>query len=199
MKNSKSMQFVINTVIAGALFLVPLVALFLILVEVTEFMMVIAEPLAEWIPVESISDIALANILAGLVVLLLCFLVGLIARQALAGKFVEKLESKILMKVPGYSMVKGMTSGFGKNKSKYFRPVAISQGSAERIGFEVEKLSDDRSTIYIPSTPSPWSGITMVLPADEVTYLDVPVTKLIEVTENYGHGMEEILASKVIA
>ena len=72
-------------------------------------------------------------------------------------------------------------------------PVALELGTAERLGFEIQKLSDGRSVIYIPSVPSPWSGITQVLPAEQITYLDVPITKIIELTENYGHGMEDVL------
>ena len=35
-----------------------------------------------------------------------------------------------------------------------------------------------------------------MLPPDQVTYLDVPVTKIIEITESYGHGVGELLAAK---
>ena len=75
-------------------------------------------------------------------------------------------------------------------------PVALQLGTAERIGFEMQKLDDGRCMVYIPSNPSAWSGITQILPADQVTYIDIPVTKVIELTEKFGHGVEQVLAAK---
>jgi uncharacterized membrane protein len=196
MKEKKGIQFIFTTVIGGSLLLVPVVFLGMMLTKAAGFMMVIAKPLAEWVPVDSVGGIALANLIAIAAVILLCFLAGLVARHALAGKFVKSLESKVLVKIPGYSMVRGIVSGFDESSTEGLKPVALQLGSAERVGFEIQKLPDGRSMIYIPSAPSPWSGVTQVLPAEQVTYLDVPVTKIIEITENYGHGMGDVLDSK---
>jgi len=196
MKDKKGMQFVFTTVIGGLLFLVPVVFLIMILTKAASFMMVIAKPMAAWIPVDSIGGVALANVIAIVTVILLCFLAGLVARHALAGKFVKNLESNVLMKIPGYSMIKGVMSGFDASDTEGMKPVALKLGTAERVGFEMQKLPDGRSVIYIPSAPSPWSGVTQVLPPDQVTYLNVPVTKIIEITENYGHGVGELLSCK---
>jgi len=120
-----------------------------------------------------IGGIALANLIAVLAVILVCFVAGLAARHALAGKFVKILELKVLMKVPGYSMVKGLASGFDASATESLKQVALQLGTAERIGFEMQKL-----------------------PSDQVTYLNVPATRIIEITENYGHGVGEILPPK---
>ncbi len=196
MKDKKGVQFVLTTVIGGVLFLVPVVFLGMILAKAASFMMVIAKPMAAWIPVDSIGGVALANLIAIAAVILLCFLAGLVARLALAGKFVKILESKVLIKIPGYSMVKSIAGGFDASEKEGLKPVALQLGTAERVGFEMQKLPDGRSVIYIPSAPSPWSGITQILPPDQVTYLNVPVTKIIEITESYGHGVGELLAAK---
>jgi len=124
------------------------------------------------------------------------FLAGLVARHTLAGGFIKKLESKVLIKIPGYAMIKGIKSGFDSSDAEGMKPVALQLGSAERIALEIEKLPDGRSMIYIPSAPSSWSGITQILPADQITYIDVPVTKVLELTEKYGHGVDAILGHK---
>ena len=196
MKDKKSVKFVVTTVIGGLLFLVPVVFLGMILTKAAGYMMVIARPLAAWIPVDSIGGVALANLIAIVAVILLCFVAGLVARHALAGKFVKILESKVLVKVPGYSMVKGLVSGFDAGDAQGLKPVALELGTAERVGFEIQKLPDGRSMIYIPSAPSPWSGVTQILPPEQITYLDVPVTKIIELTENYGHGVDDVLSAR---
>ena len=51
--------------------------------------------------------------------------------------------------------------------------------------------------IFIPSVPNTWSGITQILPADQVTYLDVPATQIIEFVERYGYDVDLLLDKKV--
>lgn len=100
------------------------------------------------------------------------------------------------MNIPGYTMIKGIKSAFDASETEGMKPVALQLGSAERIALEVEKLPDGRSMVYIPSAPSSWSGITQILPAEQVTYLDISVTKVMELTEKYGHGVDALLVKK---
>jgi uncharacterized membrane protein len=196
MKDNPAVKFVITTIIGGLIFLVPLMFLIFMLGKAIGFMMVIAEPLADWIPVDTVGGVALANLIAILAVILLCFVAGLIARHSMAGGLIKSLESKVLMKIPGYAMIKGIKSGFDGSETKGMKPVALMLGSAERIGLEIEKLPDGRSMIYIPSAPSVWSGVTQILPADQITYLDVPITSVMELTEKFGHGVDDMLQTK---
>ena len=80
MKENSSVNFIKTTIIGGAVFLVPLVFLIFIIGEAIGFIMVIAEPMADWFPIDSIGDIALANLLAIMAVILVSFITGLIAR-----------------------------------------------------------------------------------------------------------------------
>jgi uncharacterized membrane protein len=196
MKDHPAVKFVITTIIGGLIFLVPLMFLIFMLGKAIGFMMVIAEPLADWIPVDTVGGIALANLIAILAVIFLCFVAGLIARHSMAGGLIKSLESKVLMKIPGYAMIKGIKSGFDGSETEGMKPVALMLGSAERIGLEIEKLPDGRSMIYIPSAPSVWSGVTQILPADQITYLDVPITSVMELTEKFGHGVDDMLQTK---
>ena len=86
---------------------------------------------------------------------------------------------------------------FDSSETIHFKPVSLSLGTAERLGFEIQKLTDGLSMVFIPSVPNALSGITQILPPDQVTYLDVPFTSIMEFVEKYGHGAEELLACKV--
>lgn len=197
MKDSKGVKFISTTIIGGLLFLVPVGFLGFVLFKAFGFMLLIAEPMAGWIPVDTIGGIALANLIAILAIILLSFFAGLIARNTLATGVVKKLESKVLMKIPGYTVVKGIKGGFDSEETQHFRPVALTLGSAERIGFEIQKLTDGRSMIFIPSVPNAFSGITQILPPDQVTYLSAPMTQIMEYVERYGHGADDLLATKI--
>ncbi len=197
MKDSKGFQFISTTVIGGILFLVPVVFLIFILGEAIGFMMVIAEPMADLIPLDTIGGVALANLIAIFTVIVVCFIAGLIARNAMASGLVKNFESKLLMKIPGYTLIKGIKDGFEKGESRQFKPVALALGSAERVGLEIQKLSDGRSMVFIPGAPNVMSGITQVLPGDQITYLDAPITSIMELAEKYGYGVDELLATKI--
>jgi uncharacterized membrane protein len=197
MKDKPAVKFVLTTIIGGLVFLVPLMFLIFMIDEAIGLMMIIAEPLADWLPVDTVGGVALANLIAILAVIVVSFIAGLAARHTMAGGLVKTLETRVLVKIPGYAMIKGIKSGFDASETEKMKPVALQLGSAERVALEIEKLPDGRSMIYIPSAPSPWSGVTQILPADQITYLDVPVTKVIELTEKYGHGVEELLQHKL--
>lgn len=197
MTNNKGIQFFATTIIGGLLFLVPVVFLGFVLTKAVGFMMIIAKPMADFVPVDSVGGVALANLIAIAAVIIVSFFAGLIARNALASGFIKSLEAKFLMKIPGYSIVKGIKGGFDKDDTNHFKPVALALGSAERVGFEIQKLPDGRSMIFMPSVPNSFSGITQVLPADQITYLDVPMTAIMELSERYGYGVDELLATKI--
>jgi uncharacterized membrane protein len=190
MKGNKGVRFITTTVIGGLLFLVPVGFLGFVLYKAFGFMLLIAQPMADWLPVNTIGGVALANLIAIVAIVIICFFAGLIARNTLATGVVKKLESRVLMKIPGYTIVKGIKGGFDTE---------LALGTAERIGFEIQKLADGRSMVFIPSVPNAFSGITQILPADQVTYLDAPMTQIMEFVERYGHGVDGLLATKVIA
>ena len=76
MARTGGVRFVKTTVIGGLLFLVPVVVLILVLNEARELMLMVADPLADWFPVESVGGVALANVIAVVALLLVCFVAG---------------------------------------------------------------------------------------------------------------------------
>jgi len=193
MREKKRVGFVMTTLIGGVIFLVPLVFLIMVARKAIDLMMLIAKPLANWLPVETVGGMALADIIAITVLLLACFAAGIVARHALAGAFTRQLETRLLEKLPGYAMVKNVLKGFDAQQEGGVKPVILKLGSAERIGLEVQRLADGRSVVFIPGAPNAFSGITQVLPPEQVTYLEVPLNRVIECSQNYGHGLGDLV------
>ncbi len=190
-------QLAKTTLIGGLLFLVPLVIIFAILGKAIGIMLVIAEPMAHLLPVDSIGGIALANLLALLCLLLFCYIAGLVARISFASKAMKAIEEKALMKIPGYVMIKAITSGLDESDTQGMKPVLLTLGTVQRIGLEIEQIEDGRSVVFIPSPPNRFSGITQIVPADQVEYLDVSVMEIMDYTEQYNRGTDALLARVV--
>lgn len=186
-------RFFKTTIIGGIVFLVPVVFLVIILTKAADLMMMIAEPMSDWIPVESVGGVALANIIAAAAIVIVCFAAGLLARRALVKTTVEKLESKVLSKVPGYVIVKGMLSGFHDDEKFQLKPVLATFRSSQRIGVEIERLQDGRVVVFTPGAPNPWSGIVHIMNPDAVQHIDIKMPMYMENVERFGQGTNEIL------
>lgn len=93
------------------MFLVPEVVLVMILAKAAGLMMMVAEPMAAWVPIDAVGGVALANVLPVLAVVLIYFIAGLVARAAFPRAIVGSLESKVLSKTPGYEIIKDVLSG----------------------------------------------------------------------------------------
>jgi len=195
MSSSKGgIQFFKTTILGGLVFLVPLVVFIVVLAKAAGLMMAVAEPMAEWIPVQSIGGVALANVIALLAVVLLCFVAGLVARAAILRATVAGLESKVLSKVPGYVIIKGMLSGLQQDDAHRLNPVLVQFSDSARIGLEIERLDDGRVVVMTPNYPNPWSGKVTIMSPDQVRRLDLPMTDYMENVERFGQGTNEMLS-----
>lgn len=77
---AKSKGFFVTTLIGGAVFLVPFVVAVLVLEKAFGYMKIVAQPLAKWIAVDTFTGVALANIIALVAIIGVCFVAGLFAR-----------------------------------------------------------------------------------------------------------------------
>lgn len=175
------------------MFLVPVVILVAILGKAINIMMLVAEPMAEMLPIDTVAGVAIANVLVLIGLLVVCYIAGLIARIAAAGKFVKTLESRILMNIPGYAVIKAMTSGIDAAETQNMRPVLVTLGNVQRIGYETQRLQDGRVLVFLPGTPNAWSGISQIMQAEHVQHLDASVIQVMDFTEQYGKGVQGLV------
>lgn len=94
-----------TTIIGGALFLLPLAVVVFLLGQVFAVGLKIAQPIEGLSPVDHFGGVALDNVIALTLILLICFLAGLVARHATARRLVGNLEEWMLHTIPVYAMV----------------------------------------------------------------------------------------------
>jgi len=189
------MNFLKTTIIGGLVFLVPVVVLVVVIGEAAGIMSVIAEPMADLLPVDSIGGVALANVIALAILVLVCFLAGLVARTKRAQEIANTAESMLLQRIPGYTMIKGITSAFSPEQTAGLKPVLVSLERAQRVGVEVERVGADRVAVYFPGSPNAWSGIVQIVGTEQVEPLDVPLMSVMEHAEQLGKGAHELLTT----
>jgi uncharacterized membrane protein len=169
------------------------VVLVMVIGKAVGAMQVVAAPMAAFFPSDSVGGIATANLVALLVIVLMCFAAGMFARLSLAKRVVEGLENSVMMKIPGYSFMRSMVRSVDDNDLAGLKPVLVNSGDTARIAFEIERLADGRHVIYLPSPPSPMSGLVQVYPTEQIVYLDVPATSVVDWVQQYGRGTDQLI------
>ncbi len=185
-----------TTCLGGVIFLVPVVIFIAVLGQAFTLIAGLAEPVAAVFPVETVGDMAIVHIVAVMILVIVCFLAGLAARTALAARFVASLEANVLDKIPAYALMK-MKAGsmLSLEDAQGMVPVLVRFDDYWQMAFEVEKLEQERSLVYLPGAPDAWSGSVRAVKADRLTRLDINVNSVVLMMKALGKGSSRALNS----
>lgn len=187
-------QFVKTTVIGGVVFLVPLVIVIVLADKALDIMKKVAEPLSGFIPIDAVGGIAIANVLAVALIVLICLFAGIAARTAAAGRLVHVLESSILSHIPAYGFVKGMTASIaGAEADKAMTAVLARLDDYSQIAFEIERLEGGKVVVYLPGSPNPWSGSVCIMTEDRIQPIDATMISAVRNIKHIGKGSGDLL------
>jgi uncharacterized membrane protein len=184
--------FVKNTVVGGLLIVVPLYLAVLLLLKAMKSVMGLVRPFAQLLPTWLPAD----NILSLLLVLILCFLIGLAVRAPLGRALRERLEQSLFERIPGYALFRSLTQRLaGESRENVWQPALAEIEDALVPAFIIEEFEDGRFTVFVPSIPTPLAGAVYVLSQDRVHPLDVPFTQAIQTVSRWGSGAKELVAA----
>jgi uncharacterized membrane protein len=185
-------ELVVNTVIGGALVLVPIYLAVLLLLKGMQSVVGLVRPVAallpDWVPGE--------NLCALLIVLLVCFAVGTAVRTRAGRVARERVETSFFGRVPGYALFRSLTQRMaGEGEENVWQPVLVELEDALVPAFIVEELGDDRLTVFVPSIPTPFAGAVYILTRDRVHLVDIPFTQAIKSISRWGSGSGDMVAA----
>jgi uncharacterized membrane protein len=180
--------FIKKTIIGGLLFLIPISILIILLLEIYGFMLKIADLIYTVIPIENILGIGTANIIAILLILLICFLFGLLASNKNIAGFKNTLETKFLMKIPGYLFIKAYIEGLeNENKEKSeLDPVLVIFDDNAQLGFLIEENEKGLSSVFMPGSPNPWSGNVIYVEMNRIKQLRITTSEAVKHLQQVG-------------
>lgn len=189
--------------ISGVLVVVPLILTFIVLRFLFEAVDGILEPI-------------LHNLLGyyrtglGLVTtILIILMVGLLTRNFLGHRLVrfgERILARVPLVRPIYSASKQLLEALTRTNQQSFKEVALIEYPRKgvfQLCFVARRLNitrGDRSETYVscfvPSTPTPVSGMVAVVPIDEVMTLDMTVEEGIKFLVSGGVASPDMLTGK---
>jgi uncharacterized membrane protein len=183
------MQFLKTTVIGGIVFLVPVVIFVFIIGKALVFTRKITAPFAGILPFGPVGDAVVVNLLGLALIVLVCFLGGLVAKSAAVARLVDSLENNFLSKIPIYALIKSTVSGTVQSEeAEGMKSVLVRLDDSWQLGFEIERLSDGKVTVFLPGAPDPWSGSVCFVSEDRITKLDANLLSITKVLKGFGKG-----------
>lgn len=187
-------SFVKATVSGGILFLVPAVLLILVLGHALRFVKSIAGPIAEHLGFTEVGGVAIATIVGVLLLLLIAFGAGLMARTPIGRRLTTWFEESILGGMPQYRMVKSMAEGLVQIESgSEMQPVLVRGDEGWQLAYQLEELPGGWVAVFIPSAPTPMSGNVMYVSTRRVRPLDIGMAEAVKLVKRLGIGSTDAL------
>jgi uncharacterized membrane protein len=129
-------------------------------------------------------------------VLALCFLVGVAVRTPLGRAVRERMEMVFFERLPGYGLLRSLTQRLaGDSEEHTWKPALAEIEDALVPAFIIEELDDGRFTVFVPSVPTPLAGAVYILRPERVHILEIPFTQAISSISRWGSGTKELVAA----
>jgi uncharacterized membrane protein len=185
-------EFITSTVVGGLFIVVPAYLAALLLLKGMKSVGSLVRPIAvlipDWLPAE--------GLLSLLLVLALCFLVGVAVRTPSGRAVRERLEMVFFERLPGYGLLRSLTQRLaGDSEEHTWQPALAEIEDALVPAFIIEELDDGRLTVFVPSVPTPLAGAVYVLRPERVHILDIPFTQAIRSVSRWGAGSKDLVAA----
>jgi uncharacterized membrane protein len=121
--------------------------------------------------------------------LLVCFLGGLLARYGWLAERIGKVDGLLIDLMPGYAVAKGVIGSVAKEDdiTALLKAVVVRFDDYDQIAFEIERDAT-KAVIFLPGSPSTWTGATIVVDLDRVTEMNMPTHKTMKLMRLLGRG-----------
>jgi uncharacterized membrane protein len=186
---NRSLRFAGKAVLSGLLAVVPVYLAVLLLLKAMESVAKLVHPvtvlLPDWLPGE--------RLLSLLLVLAICFLIGVVTLTRTGRVIRQRIETSFLRRIPGYEVIRGLTQQLtGENRDQSWKPALAEIEEALVPAFIIEEFEDGRYTVFVPSIPTPLSGAIYILERKRVHPVDVPFTQALRVVSQWGSGAQAL-------
>ena len=142
------------------------------------------------------------------ITLIVVFLVGVIARSFL-GRVLQYYMERVFFSLPGvckmYRMLKQFTNALlNRESSSAFQKVVVFEYpkkgiyvlglvTNEELGRLQGESEEEKLLVYTPTAPNPLSGMMLIVPKSEVTYIDMPVEDALSMVLSSGSVLPDSL------
>jgi len=178
-------RFLKLTLVGGLLVVLPLWITLLLLVKAIKSAIAMLMPIAKLLPHTIVHE----KIVALVLLLLICFIIGLLVQVRPIQAIREWLAGHIFERIPGFSLMRGVTRQLaGEKGEQSFQPALVELEEALVPAFIIEKHPDGQFTVFVSSSPTPMAGAIYILQPERVHPVDMPLSKAMVCITKWGSG-----------
>ncbi len=192
---NKLKHFIKTTILGGLVVILPTVILIMLVKWLFGLVQGITNPIAGKIFPDTVGQYW-GMVLALLVILGLCFLVGILVRTQLGKWLYGVLESSFMKRIPGYTLIKETVAQFLGAKKSPFSSVALVQlfdNATMVTSFVTDEHTDGSFTVFVPTGPNPTSGNIYHVRAEQVHLVQVSVEDTMRSILSCGAGSSVLI------
>ncbi|MCA1803048.1 MAG: DUF502 domain-containing protein [Rhodothermaceae bacterium] len=187
----KARNIYYTTLMGGFLVVLPTVILFLVFKWIFLFILEMISPVTKVIMKTGPMNEWVAGVMAIVVILMVCFLIGVIIKTRWGLNTHQTFEDNIMRYAPGYNLIKETINIFLGRKTQPFSKVALVRIFATptlMTALITDEHPDGSFTVFVPTAPNPTSGNIYHLKQENVFLVDVPVEEAIRSILGCGAG-----------
>lgn len=191
-RETSFLQSLIRTLISGLLVVAPIYLAVLLLLKAMSSLAGLVRPIAkllpDWLPADQILSLLLA--------LIGCFLIGAWLRTRAGRATWDVIEKTLFQRLPMYASLRSLTQQLaGESRDHAWKPALVELEEALVPAFIIEEFEDGRSTVFVPSVPTPLAGAVYILTPERVHPVNLPFTQAIKSISRWGAGCKDLVAA----
>lgn len=192
------LEFLKTTAMGGLFVLLPVLLLYLLLVEALDLIVALATPIADLFPKATFEKVEFPVIVGLILILGVSFLIGLGLRSDIGRRLGRWIERFVLGRVPAYEALKSLTAGFAEaGKDGAFKAaVMTSSGGEQELVYVIEDHDDAQVTVLLPWAPAAFAGSVKIVDRKRVELLDANLADISKVLSHWGAGVRDLLGRK---
>ena len=191
------MNFINTTLLGGLFILLPLMLLWLGLLEIVGLLIAMATPIADLFPKGPFEDLAAPGLVAVLLIVGVSFVLGLAARSYILIRIGRQIENSVLAKVPMYRMVKTMSGALLDSDTSEVVPALVKDGAGGGDPcYVIEKHKDGRATVLLPWSPASFAGSIKVVQQSTLETVPCSLDEFSRSISQVGVGIEDCLSAR---
>jgi uncharacterized membrane protein len=184
-----------DTIRGGLLFLLPMFVIIILINKLWEKIMGTAKSLAGLFGIQKEMEGIWGAIITICIILLICFISGMLLRVSLFSKVRNKLDAFLEKKIPGYGFYKSTMEQKIKKEDAPSKPVVLlTIDGVGQPGVVIEEMADGRKVVFVSSHPASANGNVYVVDSMAVTELQTTESDMNKILKSRGDGLGKIIA-----
>ncbi|GGZ32762.1 hypothetical protein GCM10007049_27910 [Echinicola pacifica] len=191
------LNFVNKTLKGGLFFILPLMLSIVLLEKVLHIIQPVAYKSSHWLHPDQEKVLDFSYVLAVVILVVVCFFMGLVASSAIGAGMIAWIENNILTMFPAYRLMKSTFQSAAGIRDGDHLPVVLVPMDGLVLGFLVEELPDGDKLIFVPGSPDPWSGNLIIYKDSQVKHTSLTQPEALKILKQTGIGVKDKLLSGI--